>query len=91
MVKSFGNWALGYAWVTLTLGSSNTTGLAIYARHRAKEPVKRVVANIKDAMIFLEKNRVPARAAGKLLAEAMDNGDFGDICKNDPRIATATV
>jgi hypothetical protein len=66
--KSYGNWALGFDWVYLVGGRS---GLAIYARHYVKEPVKAIVVRMKNAMAFAEKNRIPARAFGKFMAEAM--------------------
>ena len=78
MAKSYGNWALGFAWVDVSIGGATTTGLAIYCRHSVKEPSRRVVGSIKEAMIFLQKCRVPARAAGKFLAEveAQDTARF---------------
>jgi hypothetical protein len=90
MSASFGNWNLGYGWVHVSIGSAKTIGLALYARFRDQEPARRVVANVKDAMSFFETHKVAAKAAGKLMAAAMDAGDFGDICKNDSRIATAS-
>lgn len=76
MAKSFGNWSLGYSWVNVSIGTATTTGLALYARFRANDPHKRIVASIKDAMTFLQKHKVPPKAAGKLMAEAMSNGKF---------------
>lgn len=96
MVKSFGNWALGYGWVTVNIGGNDVTGLALYARHTGrngeqKDPMRRVVANVKEATNWLlDTVKVPAKYSGRLMAAAMNAGDFGDICKNDPRIATAT-
>lgn len=95
MVKSFGNWALGYGWVTVNIGGNDVTGLALYARHTGrngeqKDPMRRVVANVKEATCWLlDTVKVPAKYSGRLMAAAMNAGDFGDICKNHPQIATA--
>lgn len=47
------------------------TGLALYARNRVKDPARRIVGGLKEAMAFLQKCRVPSKAAGKFMAHVM--------------------
>lgn len=76
MVKTFGNWALGFTWCSVIIGGAHVKALALYARLGVKEPHKRVVASIPEAFDFFVKHRVPARHAGKLMAEATRETDF---------------
>lgn len=76
LVKDFGKWTLGYAWVSVSLGQAATSGLALYARKGDSEPLRKVVFGIKEAIGFFADKHVPARSVGKLLAEATAKGDW---------------
>ena len=77
MAREFGpKWTLGYCWVEVTILMGQFQGLALYAKRKGEEPVRRIVATEMEAFGWLEENRVPKRWAEMLLKAATAESSF---------------
>jgi hypothetical protein len=77
MARRFGrNYTIGYAWLTVTLGTAATTGLALTVWKGNEDPKRRIVFSVKEAIGFLSDIKVPPKYAGQVLAEAESKGHW---------------
>lgn len=76
MTFVLGKWRLAFEWMRLTLGGAPLgLSLGLYVEERGKQPKLWVAGNLKDAVAFAERCKLPPRRFAQLMGYALEHAN----------------